>query len=526
MPAPPSPQFFHPQQPDQTALRASAVRRLLHLQECQQLTGEHVKVVAAAFAVDRRTITRWLDNARAHQGTYTPQGRQRFELTAPMLDAVARWRGNATAAHRELVAEHRPGQPPLPSLPTFHRAVARALSPGRRAGLRAGERARRRFDVSGKRERHHRNHAWETDHVEASVKVSVGGHIRKPWITWFVDCATDAICGLAITPQTPGRESILVAVRDALLRDGNHSPFGGIPTSIRVDGGKDFLCATVGEALGAFAVDRIELPPYSPQMKGTVEAVNGAIKKTLFAGLPGYTHAPTLTGGKPVDPGQPLLPFESFVALVLDWVRWWNFEHTIADLDGRTPAQAWADDPTPIFDVDPGDLHTYTLERAGKPLTINGSGVRWRKRDYIADWMHGHVGQKVHLRYMPHHDHRVELYDPETGRHLGPATMAQQATPAQIRDLKRAQQREADRLRAALRKAEKNRRTRFAAATDPQPPQPLDNLTQDQAYEQLRDLDGTDLTIQALPGFIAPPDPSSGWTLPLDPPTPADQEDQ
>jgi hypothetical protein len=35
-----------------------------------------------------------------------------------MLDAVARWRGNATAAWRELRAEgHR-----VPSLPTFHRA--------------------------------------------------------------------------------------------------------------------------------------------------------------------------------------------------------------------------------------------------------------------------------------------------------------------------------------------------------------------------------------------------------------------
>ncbi|MGX8910215.1 Mu transposase C-terminal domain-containing protein [Streptomyces netropsis] len=520
-----------PPPPDTTALRATAVRRLLHLKTQQQLTSARINGVADAFDVDARTIRRWIANALAHDGTYTPTARRRFEPTPDMLDAVARWRGNATAAYRELVAEDTTGRQ-MPSLPTFHRAVNRHLSKGRRAGLRGGEKARRRFDISGKRERHHRNYAWETDHVEASVKVNIDGHIRKPWITWFVDCATDCICGLAITPQTPSRESVLVAIRDALLRDEQHGPFGGIPARIRIDGGKDFLCTTVGEALGAFAVERIHLPPYRPEGKGCVEAVNGAVKDTLFAGMPGYTEAPTLAGGKPVDPGQPLLSFESFVLLVRDWVRWWNFDHPIPALEGQTPAQAWENDPTPVFDVDPTDLHTYTLERHGKPLTINHSGVRWRTRDYIADWMHGHVGEKVTLRYMPHHDHRIELYDPANGHHIGPAFMAQQATPAQIRDLKRAQQREADRLRAQLKKAEKNRRIRYAAATQPQPPKRLGAMPESLALEQLRDLEGFDLTAEALPDFLPPPPPSSGWTMPREdpktatPPDPSHDEPQ
>ncbi|MFE5844284.1 Mu transposase C-terminal domain-containing protein [Streptomyces niveus] len=509
-----------PPGPDLTALRAQAVKRLLALQQQDKLTRTRITGVADAFGVDPRTVDRWLTNAHLNKGTYTPTGRARFDLTPDMIDAVARWRGNANAAWRELKDEDQFEQDPPPSLATFHRAAVRALSPGQRAGLRQGEKARRRFDISGERERHHRNYAWETDHVEASVKVNIDGHIRKPWITWFADCATSAICGLAITPQRPSREAVLLATRDAVLIDDDHGPFGGVPERVRVDGGKEFLCKAVGEAFGLIGSERIVLPPFTPEGKPTVEAVNGAVKLTLFAGMPGYTHAPTLRGGKPVDPDQPPLHFEAFVAKVREWVHWWNHDHPIRSLDGQTPVQAWNADTTPVDIISADDLHTYTLERHGTPLTINNSGVRWRKKNYIADWMHGLAGEKVTLRYLPEHDRRIELYDPRTHRHLGPAFMANQATPEQTRALTRARRREADRLRAQLKKAEMNRRVRYAAATQPAPPQPLDALPEEQALEHLRDLDGFDLTTQALPGHIPLPAPADEWTRPhTNPPT-------
>ncbi|MEV6886156.1 Mu transposase C-terminal domain-containing protein [Streptomyces sp. NPDC051135] len=504
-----------PHPPDHQALRAAAIHRLYTLEQSERLTRARIAGVADAFGVDPRTVDRWLANARANNGTYQPPSRTTFVLTPHMLDAVTRWRGNATAAWKELQAEGHP----VPSLATFHRATNKALTPGMRAGLRAGEKARRRFDVAGERERHHRNYAWETDHVEASVKVRVEGHIRKPWITFFVDCATSAICGLAISPQRPSREGVLVAIRDAILIDEHHGPFGGVPTYLRVDGGKEFLCATVTEALGVLGTEIIALPPFTPEGKGNVEAVNGAIKKTLFAGMPGYTHAPTLRGGKSVDPDQPLLHFEAFVEHVLTWVHHWNHENTLKSLDGRTPRQAWDADPALIDTVRAEDLHTYTLERHGKPLTINNSGVRWRNRNYIADWMHGRVGEKVDLRYLPHHDHRVELYDPHTGRHLGPATMTAQATPEQALSLKQARRREADRLRAQLKRAEKNRNERYAAATRPAPPVPLDTMPEEEALEHLRTLDGFTPAAEALPDLIKLPEPDAALTRPLDPRT-------
>lgn len=48
-----------------------------------------------------------------------------------------------------------------------------------------------------------------------------------------------------------------------------------------------------------------------------MESVNGAAEEMLFAGLPRYTHRQTQINGAPVDPDQPALTFEAFVAEVL-----------------------------------------------------------------------------------------------------------------------------------------------------------------------------------------------------------------
>lgn len=511
--------------PDPTALREAVVRRLLALEAKDELPHWKMRAVAEAHDVHWRTVRRWMDNARAHHGTYTPAGRPRFTLTPRMHEVLAMWCGNATAAYRDLQAHPHPDDPPLPSLATFQRAVAREISPGKRAGLRGGEKARRRFDIHGQRPRGHRNKAWETDHVEASVWVNVEGTARKPWITWFIDCAHNTICGLAITPHTPSRQAILTAMRDALLRGGEHSPFGGTPERVRVDRGKDFLSTVVDKAFSAIGTTVHALPARHPEWKGSIEALNGAVKKMLFTGMPGYSEEPIPKGGKPPTDIGDLLHFHAFVAALLDWVTWWNTEHTIRDLGNRTPAQSWQNDLTPIEDINPKALHSYTLERHGTPLTINAQGVRWKKGWYIADWMHGHVGKKVELRYMPHHYRTVELYDPATGHHRGQALLSNEATRQQKRALKRAWHREAEDLTTLLKKANRRRIDRYAATSRPADPEPSDTLTSQEADQQLRELTARQEDREPYddtPPLLPLPDPTPSWdTLTPSPPQPA-----
>ncbi len=127
--------------------------------------------------------------------------------------------------------------------------MGRDVLRGDRVGLRSGELARRAHDVFLQRPRGHRNEVWEADHVEAPVEVDVEGRLLKPWVTWFVDAATNVVCGTAVTPGPASRESILAALRAAITLQEPYGPPGGLPGEVRVDRGRDFLSRTVAAVL-------------------------------------------------------------------------------------------------------------------------------------------------------------------------------------------------------------------------------------------------------------------------------------
>lgn len=451
------------------SLRDAAVRRPVELGKAGPLPQEQVALVAQGLGVSDRTVWRWVAQAlgRAEQVS-----RPRFTVDDDLRQRLAFWRGNVLAVHREMVEAAAAGGQPAPSLRTLYRAVDRVLSPGELAGLRQGEHAARAHDVFLRRPPSYRNAAWEGDHVEASVEVDVDGRLVKPWVTWFVDCATNVVVGTAVTPCPPSRESVLAALRAAISVDEPYGPAGGLPGVVRVDRGKDFLSKTVAAACAVFAVRVADLPGYTPHLKGTVETLNNAVRSMFFAGLPRYTAAPRLANRKPADPAAPALRYEAFVDELLAWVLWWNTRHEMDALDGRTPLRAWLDDPTPLTTVPAQDLRLFTLEDDDKSRTISNKGVQWRSRFYVADWMNGsaNAGRAVRVRWMPHHDHEIEVFDARTGAYLGRAELSDQASPAVKTGVQRARRARRDRLATELRAVEKTRRQRYAASTSPSRP--------------------------------------------------------
>ncbi|WP_233289166.1 Mu transposase C-terminal domain-containing protein, partial [Kitasatospora sp. MBT63] len=372
---------------------------------------------------------------------------------------------------------------PPPSLSTFLRAVRRDLTAGERAGYRKGPDAARARDVFGKRPRTWRNHTWEGDHVQAPLRVAAAGRLVRPYVTWFIDCATKAITGVAVTPGTPSRASILVALRSAVLRTGPYGPVGGRPETVRIDRGKDFLSATVTAAFTAFGTTVDDLPPYSPHLKGSIENLNRSAARMLFAALPAHrAKQPRRRPDRP--PTAPAMSFEDFTAEVLAFVTWWNTQHHPDGLQGRTPLEAWNQDPTPLTEIPASDLWSFTLESDARTHVITSHGVRFKSRDYLADWMTGQAGRQVQVRYMPHHTHEIEVCDP-AGRRLGTAHLADQATPEQLTALRRARARRAGRLRAEAKAAEQLRHQRFAPTTTPAPPRLLDAVTAPEATREL-----------------------------------------
>ncbi|MFF7930927.1 Mu transposase C-terminal domain-containing protein [Streptomyces sp. NPDC007940] len=493
------------------------MRRLLALRAGKGLTAGHVRVAADALGVSERTVWRWLaaagrDEAAADEPGARAQTSTRFTITPEVRGLLALWKGNVRAVHRELVLRAARASAPggAPSLTTLHRAIRRDLTPGERAGLAGGERAARKHDVFLARPRGWRNQVWETDHKQVPVLVDVDGKARRPWITWFTDCATNAITGVAVTPVHPSRESVLAALRSAVLREDPYGPFGGLPEKVRVDRGNDFLSKTVTAAFDLLDVTVEDLPAYTPHLKGTVEGLNRAVESMFLAALPGYARQPR-PGKRPSRPkDEALLSFEEFTARLLTWTRWWNTEHQPAPLRGRTPLQAWQDDPTPLRDVPAADLWTFTLEDAGT-RTLTTRGIRFRKRDYVGAWMTGQAGIQVRIRFMPHHDHRIEVYHAATGRYLGPADLADQATDEQISAVRRARAARSRRLKKDLQAVQ---RERYAAVNQPAAPQLLGALTTAQAEAELAHAAGTSLSDLALPDLIPPAAPPADWRTP------------
>ncbi|MBC9715721.1 transposase [Streptomyces sp. TRM66268-LWL] len=534
-----------------TALRAPAVRRLLALRAARRLTRAHVHTTAQCLNVSDRTVWRWLADATTAPETAARPGARhsdRFEVTPEVRVLLAYWHGNASAVHRELVARAGtaaqanaadgevtgaiPAAPssrtpvpggappaavplldPVPSLSTFLRAVRRDLTAGERAGYRHGPEAARASDVFAKRPRTWRNHVWEADHVQAPLRVEADGELVPPYVTWFIDCATKAITGLAVTPNTPTRASILAALRSATLRTGPYGPFGGLPENVRFDRGRDFLSRTVSTALTALDADITILPPYSPHLKGSIENLNLNVSRMLFAALPGYTPKQPRRRPDRRPHTAPPMSFAAFTEELLTWAHWWNTEHRPAELHGATPLEAWQSDATPLNDIPAQDVWSFTLEDDGRTRTITSHGVRFKNRHYLADWMTGQAGREVTVRFMPHHTHEIEICTPH-GRHLGTAYLADQATEEQRTELRRTRAQRARRLRAEAKAAEQLRHTRFAPATEPGQPRRLDATTATEAARELDQHQHTDLAALALPDLIPPAPPPADWAIP------------
>ncbi|WP_329240840.1 hypothetical protein OG223_00750 [Streptomyces sp. NBC_01478] len=499
--------------------RAASVTHLLALEAAGTLTPDDVKTVAAAHGRTPKSVQRWMQRARDNNGHYQRKQRDAAEVTPRMEDELIRWCGSIAAAHSALQDD---GAMPL-SYSAFYCAVTRTYPPSFLAGLRAGEKARRRYDLHGShRERGRRNDAWEADHKEADVWVNVAGTARKPWLTLFVNCSNSGICGWAITPHTPSSQAIIVAIHSALQRGGPHGPFGGIPKLVRVDRGADFLSKAVAQTMGALAVRRVELPPRRPDLKPYVESLNAAFKDMHFRGMPGYTHCPDPDpAAKPKPPPlEDLLTFEEFTTRTRDFIHRWNHEHRIRSLGNRTPLQAWQADRTVIHDLPPGALNR-SLPLVSRTFTITGTGIDWNGRVYLETWMRDLIGNCVRLRHLPGRYDTVEVYDADTDHRHGTARWTNAASSHLLKRVKEDNAADAARLREALERRPQIVRERFAATATPAPPQPLTTLTTEQARQRLRDpRDPHAATPENLP------EPTGSWTHTERPqPPPATDDD-
>lgn len=473
--------------------RRAATEQLRQRAAAGTLTARHVRLAATGCGVSERTVWRWI-------GTQEPQadGRARpgYQLTDTDREAFAFYRGNATAVHRarqatlqgtdppggttlpDFLAQGWQGAPPV-SVHTLRRAFAAQLSAAEIALWRSGENARRAADVYLTRPPSVRNQVWEADHKQLPILVMPprGGAVR-PWMTTVLDDATRALVGWSIA-LSPHSGTVLTAIRAGLVPDPDRGPFGGVPALVRIDRGLEFASTAVSDALKALGVDVHRLPAYTPHRKGKVERFHRTIEQMLLSGLPGFTGGPRDAAGRlhgPLDdrpaaraaaetaPVRPL-GIDDLVGRVRDWVRWYNTAHQHTALNGRTPAQAWEEDPTPLGHIDPEHLRHLLL--AGAERTVGKDGIRFGGMAYLAPELHGRGGERVQVRYLPHDNRTIEVYT--GGEHLCTAHPQAHLTPEQVEAFRAAGRAEAKRLRAAQRRSTRRSRTELAPMTGAAP---------------------------------------------------------
>jgi putative transposase len=417
-----------------------AVDQLRAQREAGQLSTAKVRTVAAGLGVSERSVWRRL--------AAPPIVASGFRLSDADRAAFVDFGGNVAAVYRarsaalagrtsvagapigdDLIAGWA-GAGPV-NLRTLQRAFAVELTPAQHAAARIGERGRRAKLVYLRRRATHRNQVWEGDHKNLPVLVlPPRGRATTPWVTMFIDDATRVIVGWAIA-LTPHAGTVLTALRMGMLPD-DVGPSCGVPGMLRLDQGLEFAANSVKAAAGTLGVEVHALPPYRANRKGKIERLNRSVEQLLLLMLPGFTggarevngrlagplddrvRARTGYGdaaeGNDVDPAMVPMRWSVFVDRFAEWVTWYNTEHAHSGLGGRTPAAAWAADPTPLRTVPEKVLRHLLL--ADEERTINADGIHFNNLVYVdpAGQVVERGGQKVQVRYMPHDDRFLDVY--------------------------------------------------------------------------------------------------------------------
>jgi len=330
------------------------VQRLLALRRAGDLTDADVVLHAKALDVSRRTLYRWLA-----KGTSIPTAPPRVELTGDECAAFFEASGNAALAHRLLGAD---GDQRF-SVRTYQRAIRRSLSPSERAYARTGERARRSKIVREKLVYPRRNMVWQLDHVELPIEVFPprGAGTVRPSLTPCLDCHSRLVAGFVIQ-LTPTAADVLTALRHAVLPDERYGPAHGIPDVLVWDNGREFLAEAVTQVAVRLGCAVRPTRAYTPHLKGIVERFNRTIQQEFVSRLPGYTDGRRDAAGRLYSSAE--LTYVEFCQLSYDWIEEYNLRRPHSALDGKTPAEVWLSDPTPIREAPLGSAQTLTKPRS------------------------------------------------------------------------------------------------------------------------------------------------------------------
>ena len=370
----------------------------------------------------------------------------------------------------------------VPSRTTWYVAAGRDLSELERRYIQGGLPGARSAQLRLERREGRRGDALIADHKLIDLLVCLPGAAKpvRPWITSFMEPSTRAIAGLAVSVR-PHRGVVLAALGEAIRERPELTPAHGKPWIIRFDNGLEFLAGAIRSAAVDLGFNPVPLRRRSPWLNGKIERWHQTMTRELIRRLPHWTDGPKREDGTldvPADVAP--LPIEVFIALLLEWVAAYNFEREHTALGGRTPAQAWEEDRTPLRAASEQDLRRYLLECPGTRV-IEARGVKFQNRWYTDEALQEPLGRRVELRRMPHDARWLEIY--LDGRWLCRAVRHDEASDAQRQRVLDARAQAAREAAGIARRAKNRARVRWSTMTAAHPPQATNSVSTDEVLE-------------------------------------------
>lgn len=386
--------------------RGAIVRRLETIRNHSTDTTRAVRSAAQQAGVTERTVWRWLENPRP-----TPK-RERLGLDRDALVAIARHHGNRKAAWRYLRTE---GKFDL----TYSQFARRldSMPTDVVAGVVDGMSAALKRSLYNQAKNPAKLEVLSFDHTEMPlwcVRPETGERIH-PWLTLLLDWGTRLLLAVVLTEGEgvggdPNTASIIAGISTALVgHDLDGTWVGGRPSVMVADNAQTHLAQAVLNGYAALAIQPHFIHPASPWENGKVERLMLTVEREFIATLPGYTHHGDRRYSREAWAPTDYLTVDAVAEALRKWVAHYNSSRPHAGLNGRTPLQAWRDDPTIVEVVDEALVRGAFLIEA-RLRRVSKNGVHFRGVDYQSPSLRGQVGRDVAIRYLPNDRSRIDIW--------------------------------------------------------------------------------------------------------------------
>jgi len=253
--------------------------------------------------------------------------------------------------------------------------------------------------------------------------------IGRPTLTLATDVYSKMSFGFDVSFHAGSYRTVMRCLRHGILPKpdcqalyGTVNPFPvyGLPETVVVDRGREFIGHSLSDALGMLGIIREVMPGRTPWYKGSIERFFRTQNQALLEGMPGYTFG-NLFARSDYDPQQDacisLTAFYQMLHLFLLDVYAQSWHEGIQDVPVRRWEASLREGMLPCLYHDAEELRIILC--ASDERTLTRQGIEWETLYYhspeLARLRTVTNGGRVRFRYDPDDLGEVYVYDPFEG---------------------------------------------------------------------------------------------------------------